>query len=52
MGDEQNSKLWGNVDSLKNKSLCQDKSNMYDRPVEETRKTDLRRMVDDVQEWG
>ena len=41
-GDAEKSELQGNVASLKNKSLCQDKSNMYDRPVEETKKADLR----------
>uniref|UniRef100_A0A7N2LY35 Uncharacterized protein n=1 Tax=Quercus lobata TaxID=97700 RepID=A0A7N2LY35_QUELO len=35
---------------MKNKSLCQGKSDVYDRPVEETRKADLRRMVEDVQD--
>ena len=36
--------------SLKNKSLCQDKSDMGDKPSEETRKADVKRMGEDVQD--
>ena len=36
--------------SMKNKSLCQDESDIANRPLEETRKANVKQMVEDVQD--